>query len=80
MNYINNSINKYSKQIEMSDNNYAKKEDIINCLIERQQGKNIQESNKYISKIEVNNIYILKIIFIYIAKFYEYKSIRRIII
>ena len=42
----------------MSENSLAKKEDSINCLIERQNGKNIQESNKYISEIEVNNIYI----------------------
>ena len=44
----------------MSENNLAKKQDIINCLIERQNGKNIQESNKYISEIEVNNNFIYK--------------------
>ena len=35
--------------------NLARKEDIIKCLIERQNGINIQESNKYISEIEVNH-------------------------
>jgi hypothetical protein len=39
----------------MTTNNLARKEDIIKCLIERQNGRNIQESNKYISEIEVNN-------------------------
>ena len=42
----------------MTQNNLANKEDIINCLIERQNGRNIQESNKYISEIEVNHIFI----------------------
>ena len=41
----------------MTNNNLAKKEDIIKCLIERQNGRNIEDSNKYISEIEVNNIY-----------------------
>ena len=47
----------------MTQNNLAKKEDIIKCLIERQNGRNIQESNKYILEIEVNHISYNKIIF-----------------
>ncbi len=42
----------------MRENHLVKKEDIIKCLIERQNGRNIQESNKYILEIEVNNIFI----------------------
>ena len=59
----------------MTTNNLARKEDIIKCLIERQNGRNIQESNKYISEIEVNNYYIKLKIFIIIEKFHEYKSV-----
>lgn len=44
----------------MKTNHLANKDDIIKCLIERQNGRNIQESNKYISEIEVNNIFIYK--------------------
>ena len=59
----------------MTTNNLARKEDIIKCLIERQNGRNIQESNKYISEIEVNNYYIKLKIFIIIEKFHEYNSV-----
>ena len=62
----------------MKTNCLANKDDIIKCLIERQNGRNIQESNKYISEIEVNNIFIY-IHFFFIEKFHEYQSFRRII-
>jgi hypothetical protein len=62
----------------MKKNCIANKDDIIKCLIERQNGRNIQESNKYISGIEVNNIFIYKQ-FYFIEKFHEYQSFRRII-
>jgi hypothetical protein len=43
----------------MTSNTLAKKEDIINCLISRQNGLNIQQANQYISEIEVNHIFII---------------------
>ena len=43
----------------MTSNILAKKEDIINCLISRQNGLNIQQANQYISEIEVNHIFII---------------------
>ena len=43
----------------MTSNALAKKEDIINCLISRQNGLNIQQANQYISEIEVNHIFII---------------------
>ena len=49
----------------MTQNNLANKEDIIKCLYERMSGRNIQESNKYISEIEVRNI------LIYLKYFYR---------
>jgi hypothetical protein len=45
--------------IKMANNALAKKEDIINCLISRQNGLNIQQANQYISEIEVNHIFII---------------------
>lgn len=43
----------------MTNNILAKKQDIINCLISRQNGLNIQQANQYISEIEVNHIFII---------------------
>ena len=64
----------------MTNNILAKKQDIINCLISRQNGHNIQQANQYISEIEVNHIFIILKSFLFLEKFYEYKSIWRIII
>ena len=62
----------------MTSMNLARKEDIIKCLIERQNGINIQESNKYISEIEVNHNILYKNNFlIIIEKFHEYKGLSR---
>ena len=40
----------------MTDYILANKEDIIKCLRYRQNSVNIEEANRYISKIEVNHI------------------------
>ena len=42
----------------MTSKTLAKKEYIINCLIARQNGLNIQQANQYIIEIEVNHIFI----------------------